>query len=197
VATFPNWSDEEWETTIEQLTLYASGRMSRLYWRGLPLRTGGAVPGGLGPDDMAAEAIVDVIDGRRVWDSSAEPDFLCFLRSVVDSKVSHLVESLENRRTRRLGGVDPDATAPQRPGKGVDPGTECAEREWEERFRTSIIDAIRGDKLVEGVFQCLEAELTKPAEMAEVLGEDVKDINNAQKRLRRKVEAVLKELRQR
>jgi hypothetical protein len=56
--------------------------------------------------------------------------------------------------------------------------------------------AIQGDTLVEGVFSCLEAEVTSPQEMAVLLDATVKDINNAQKRLRRKVEQVMKAQRE-
>ena len=45
-----------------------------------------------------APAIGDVLDGTRAWDPEAHPDLLKFLRSVVDSKVSHLVREVENRQ---------------------------------------------------------------------------------------------------
>ena len=49
---------------------------------------GGMAPGGIEAADLAAAAIVDILEGNRVWDPKAHPDLLNFLRSVVDSKVS-------------------------------------------------------------------------------------------------------------
>ena len=78
------------------------------------------------------------------------------------------------------------------PDPGSDPATECMNQDQLEKFRASVAQEIAGDKLVEGIFSCLEAEITKPHEMAEVLDVKVKDINNGQKRLRRKVGGLLK-----
>jgi hypothetical protein len=199
VGNVPNWNDEQWKEAVERLTLHANGKLARLYWRGMSLAKGGSVPGGITPQDLAAEAIEDAIAGRRIWNSATEPDFYRFLRSVVDSKVSHLVECLENQVTRRIlvpaEGDDPPA-AYEVADKAPDPETVCVNKDSLEEFRSAILAVIQGDTLVEGVFGCLEAELTEPQEMAVILNATVKDINNAQKRLRRKVEQVMKTQRE-
>ena len=43
------------------------------------------------------------------------------------------------------------------------------------------------DTLAKGIFDCLMADITKRSEMADVLGVRVKDIDNARKRLWRKM----------
>jgi hypothetical protein len=77
-------------------------------------------------------------------------------------------------------------------GREPDPAVACAEEEAVERLRASIIQQISGDQLVEGLFACLAAGDTKPEDIAVLLDEKVRDVNNGQKRLRRTVEAILK-----
>ncbi|HJZ90602.1 MAG TPA: hypothetical protein VKE40_06985 [Gemmataceae bacterium] len=193
MSAIPELNDDQWKELVERLTHHAACRLLRHTWRGVRIAQGGAVPGGVDPADLAAEAITDVIDGKRQWNRETDPDFLHFLFAVVDSKVSHLVQGKENRVTRRLAGAVEDSAPkfdivdPQ-----PDPATEFMNRDALERFRDAILKEVAGDKLVEGIFDCLAAEITKPAEMAVILGITVKDVNNAQKRLRRKVEGVVK-----
>lgn len=199
VALIPELTNEQWNELVERLARYAYCKLARLYWRGLPLSAGGAPPGGVDAADLAADAIVDTIEGTRVWDQEAEPDLYRFLRSVVDSKVNHLAESLENQLTRRLdppGEGDTQPAAYQIADRAPDPATVCADRKALERFRALVLAVIQGDKLAEGVFSCLEAEITKPSEMAVILEVRVEEINNAQKRLRRRVEKAMKTHRQ-
>jgi hypothetical protein len=199
VANVPNWTDERWNEAVERLTLHVYRKCVRLHWRGMPFAKGGSVPGGVTPQDVAAEAIEDAIAGKRVWNPEVEPDFYSYLRSVVDSKVSHLAECLENQMTRRVlvpaDGDDPPP-AYEVADPAPDPANVCVNKDSLEKFRGAVLAAIQGDALVEGVFSCLEAEVDKPQEMAVLLDATVKDINNAQKRLRRKVEQVMKTQRE-
>jgi len=98
----PDLSDDEWGELVERLALHAYSKLRRLFWRGVPYTQGGVVPGGVSPEDLAAEAVESFLEGTRVWHKDKKPEFLDFLMSVVDSKVSHLVESAENRQSRRI-----------------------------------------------------------------------------------------------
>jgi hypothetical protein len=197
VAAVPELTNDEWTELVERLTHHAACKLARLTWRGLKLKRGGAVPGGVCPADLAAEAITDCIEGKRQWNQEAEPDFLSFLRSVVDSKVSHLAELLENRFTRRIAESKEGLPAYEVPDRAPDPAKVCLDKDALEKLRAAILKEIEGDTLVEGIFECLESEITKPADIAVVLGVDVKEVNNAQKRLRRKVEKVKNNLESR
>ena len=151
------------------------------------------MPGGVDSTDLAAEAITDVIEGKRQWNSETDPDFLDYLCSVVDSKVSHLVVRTENRVTRRLAaasGVDLPESDVEDPHP--DPATQVVNWESLAEFREAVLRGIPQDNLVEGIFDCLAAGMTKPADMAVLLETTVKEINKAQKRLKRKVEGVVK-----
>ncbi len=192
MGNIPNLGENEWLRLMERLTRHADCKLPHLYWRGVRGSRGMAPIRGMGADDIAAEAITDVIEGRRAWDQGAEPDFLKFLKSVVDSKVSHLVRTVENRKTRRLGPPNADdetSTTYQMVSSDPDPADVVADNDEALEFQKSVIKALQGDEFAYRVMECLEAELT-PSEIAEYLGEPISEVNNAQKRLRRKVEKV-------
>ena len=195
MGNIPNWTDDEWSEAVERLTLHAHRKFARLHWR-LSFAQGGTAPGGVTPQDLVAESIEDAIAGTRNWNPAAEPEFYNFLRSVVDSKVNHLAESLENQMSRRIRApVDADKPPPEYEiaDRTPDQLTVLINKASLEKFRTAVLSAIQGDSLVEGLFSCLEAEVTSPQEIAVLLDAKVKDINNAQKRLRRKVEQIMKD----
>jgi hypothetical protein len=205
LAAYPELSDDEWVVVVKRLTHHAAWQINRHAWRGLRLDQGGSVPGGVDPADLASEAITDVINGTRNWNQESDPDFLDYLRSVVDSKVSHLVRRRENRVSRRMAPPD-DTDEPgfDAPGPDLDPLILYIEQEsieerqkFLDRRRDEIRQQIAGDKLAEGILNCLAEGYTKPADMAVLLGVEVKEINNAQKRLRRAVEAIVKNTQKR
>jgi DNA-directed RNA polymerase specialized sigma24 family protein len=195
VNPFENMGEDQLREILERLTYHAYCKLVHLKWRGLTLKEGGAAPGGIEPQDVAAQAIVDVIEGTRRYDPLTRPDLLRFLKGVVDSQVSNLVRSAENRKTRRF---PPPAKADGGPCEyevrdpWPDPADVVADEESKELFRTAIRSAVADDPLALEVLRCLDAGITKPSEMAEVLGKPVQEINNAQKRLRNKVNKVIK-----
>jgi hypothetical protein len=81
-----------WDQTIQQL-LYC--RMRGRTWRG---RRDGALPGGREVEDIVSQAIEDVLSGQRAWDPTQHPDLFVHLQGIVDSRLSHLGASAENRR---------------------------------------------------------------------------------------------------
>jgi DNA-directed RNA polymerase specialized sigma24 family protein len=185
VAEVPKLSPIEWEDLLERLALHASNKLAKLYWRGAYARHGGAPPGAVEAADLAAEAITDLLDGVRTWDKTKCPSFTAFLMGVVDSKVNHLAESLENRRTRRFeehgsGNGREISTEMENPAALV------ADEEYARLFHSALVTEIGDDPLALKLLECFEAGVTRPAEIAQLLGVDVSEINNAQKRLRRK-----------
>ncbi|MEZ6243730.1 MAG: hypothetical protein R3B57_11895 [Phycisphaerales bacterium] len=193
--TIPDLSGDEWSELTERLSLYATRKMSKLFWRGVPARRGGHAPGGIEPQDLASEAIVSVIDGSREWDPAAHPDFRRFLEGVIDSKVNHLAESADNRMTRR----EPVTTDGQikelkttRRNFESDPADLCCECDAADSFRQFVEKEIAGDDQLEQVFECLAAGIIRPREIAELLECEVTVINNIQKRLRRRVDKAMR-----
>lgn len=195
MGNIPDLSEDDWSELTERLSLYAARRMSKLFWRGVPARRGGRAPGGVEPHDLAAEAIVSIIDGSRQWDSAAHPDFQRFLQGIIDSKVSHLAESAENRLTRREPvTTDGQVREPKtvRRNSERNPAELCCEEDAAARFQALVEKEIDGDDQLEQVFECLAADITRPQEIAEVLDCEVTVINNIQKRLRRRVDSAMR-----
>jgi len=78
---------------IERLAIFALRRKRSRYWRGV---WDGHLPGGKEVADIVQEALDDVLLGRRTWNPEKHPDLLDFMRSVVNSKISHLLTGSEN-----------------------------------------------------------------------------------------------------
>ena len=185
LANVPELTADQWTELVERITLHASFEaLRRLHWRGVSGSLGGKTPGGIEAADLAQWAIVDVIEGKRTWNPQADPDFLKFLQGVVDSKVSHLVEGLENRKSRRLGSAsagDESSDAYDVEASGPSPAELVANRDSAEKFQSAVIKSLEGDDLAYKVLECLEAEYTKPSEIAEMLGISVADVNKRAK----------------
>jgi DNA-directed RNA polymerase specialized sigma24 family protein len=196
VNPFENMAEDQIREFLERLTYHAYCKIVHLRWRGFNLKQGAATPGGIEPQDVAAQAIVDVIDGTRRYDPLTHPNLLRFLKGVVDSQVSNLVRSAENRKARRFPSpaeADGEPCEYEVRDPWPDPADMVADEESMELFQKAIRAALKDDTLALEVLRCLDADITKPSEMAEVLGRDVHEINNAQKRLRNKVsKAIMK-----
>lgn len=190
MANYPALNDDQWQELLERLSLHARYKLCRHCWRGLPVPKGGRPPGGVEAGDIAAEAITDVIYGSRKWNEDSQPDFFKFLCDVVDSKISHLVQSKENRVERRLkvqqsGEQEKDSDWPA--DKQFRPDQIALKDDLREHLRAFLTKELEGDKLACGIFSCLEAGIETPKEVAEYLEVTIKEINNAQKRFRRAV----------
>lgn len=188
-------SDAQWTVIVNRLTLHADNKLLRLIWCGVPGRRGGTPPGGVRAEDLAAEAIVDLLEGRRVWDAARDPDLLDWLRAVIDSKVSHLVECKENRVVRRFLArfTESENTVVTRGVADVHrpPDESRAEAEEVAALCESIRVEFAGDDVASRLFRCCVDGISKPAEMAVILQLPVQTIYDAQKRLRRGVERIL------
>jgi DNA-directed RNA polymerase specialized sigma24 family protein len=195
LANIPDLSDDRWDELLERLTYHASCKLSRLKWRGV---TNGPAPAGIQPEDLAARAIELFLLGKRKWDRTAQPDLEKFLIGVVDSRISSLVRSLENRKSRRIsppGAGDESAAVHDFADWGMDPAKLVVRREEQEAFRAAALKALEGDEHAFEVFECFEADITKPADIAEYLGVPVEEIYNVQKRLRRKLDILRPKIR--
>lgn len=187
MANYPILDEDQWQELLERLSLHAQIKLCRLRWRGLPVSKGGHPPGGVEAGDIAADAITDVICGSRKWSEGSQPDFYKFLCDVVDSKISHLVESKENRIARRVkvdyrGDEDEEDESDCPADKQFRPDQCALKNDLREHLRTFMLKELEGDELALGILSCLEVEIETPKEIAEYLEVTVKEINNAQKR---------------
>ncbi|MFQ6043791.1 MAG: hypothetical protein ACE5PV_23300, partial [Candidatus Poribacteria bacterium] len=133
--------------------------------------------------------------GDRRWNPDKNPDLLRYLKSVVDSLVSHLVESEDHKRLQYFpeteDGVDLEDVLPlaavslsRRPKI---PEEEFLEKEREEQVLSEIFAAVNGDVELEALFEALMEGYTKPAEIAQAWNRDVKDVYRLVRKLRRRI----------
>lgn len=184
-------SDAEWIDLLNRLTLYADNKLIPLYWRGVPAWKGGRPPKGIEATDLAAEAIEFFLSGQRNWNREKCPDFEQYLRGTVSSRISHLVNSLENKKTRPapqpMSSDDEPTTSFEDTVPGTDPGPAdvAARDELRDRARRLMEEALDGDPDALAILECLDAGIIKPADIAELTERPVADIYNAQKRFKR------------
>lgn len=189
--------ESEWDKLILNLTRYAFYEMERKYWKYE------RVPKGLTAEDIALESISDLLEGIRKWDYTNQPNLLNFLRSAVDSKISHLFEMKDYNLIERFPVTEDDQEREELMKK-ADPVSEHAcfspadpqnpeetliQKQVSERDKAAVsalFEAVKGDDQLENLFMLIMDGYMKPSEIAEEMKIDVKEVNNLQKRLRRK-----------
>ena len=112
-----------------------------------------------------------------------------FLISIIDSDVNHLVESADNMRARRenpnLGlGLE---------GREKGPLEVVLDEDLRIQVREQVTKSLENEPFLMSLFECYEAEITKPREIADLLDVSVDEVNNGKKRLRLKLSPVLQE----
>jgi hypothetical protein len=186
---------------LERLTHYALRKLGQKWWRGV---WDGKIPGGVQPEDLAISAIEAVLigdpdQGGRSWDRQKDPDLMKFLRDIIDSKASHLVERAENAREREPHPAEGESVSDfldrKRDHRSLSEETLqiSAEDEVEnERLFFALLDEVKGDPLLPKILECEWDGIYRRAEVAAKLGVDVNAITQAKKRLDR----ILPEFRQ-
>jgi len=179
------------ERLLKRLTDHALGKMRRLTWRGAYVVRGGSVPAGHEPHDFANDAIAKVLDSDGSWNKEVYGTLENYLCSIIDSAISGHVNRHENRRERRLApagrSIEP-TNAYEIPGTEADPLTIVIDEDWQARFHEAALKELAGDEFLVKLLECMESEITKPQEIAEVLDSTVEHVNNEKKRLRRKLD---------
>jgi len=190
----PQITEEELKQYLKRLTLYAQNKFFKLGWaRKGAYRAG---PQGMGPQDVASEAIRRVIEGKRKYNKQAYPDFMIFLRSVVDSIISNMLNLVEHKKEQSLPyrTNDFDQTKVfELEDKKLAPVYNLINKEIVDKVESVLMRTFSNDNIVCGILECLKAGITKPSEIAEYLEVKTKDVNNAQRRLRKAIETKLQE----
>lgn len=167
----------DWADVGIRLAAYATWKARNLQWR-----TGrtDALASGKTPEDLAAEAILKVLEGERAWEPSRGA-LLPYLEGVVDSLMSHLATSADNRiqeswsDSQHDAGDDPIATDPYDRIERL----RAALRRDQQHALLAVVDAVAA--------HCD----AKPQAIAQQLGTTVTDINNRLKRLRRYAQKIV------
>lgn len=193
LGQLPDLTEHDWLDLLKRLTLYADAKARKLRWRGLAGGTNQSMPSGHGPDSIASEAIVSVLNGERKCGARDRDSLLKVLMGVVDSKISHLAGSADNRTMRAAAnGHATDSGAPDawhpatKPGDG--PVAMAADPEAARVFRETIRKALEGEPELLELFECLDAGYSGRKEIAEILAIAESEVTNLRKRLARKLE---------
>jgi DNA-directed RNA polymerase specialized sigma24 family protein len=124
------------------------------------------------PEDFVGEVLMKVAEGERDW-SKAKCSFKDFLFGCLKSHLYNFFKSFEQKYEAEL----PDHES----------GTVS---ENESELKQIAIQKLKKDGADQDeidVFECWIEDLNKPAEIAELLGKNVKEIYNITKRLERKM----------
>jgi hypothetical protein len=89
----------DWEELVTavyaRVLLYTAKRLRGLSWRGRP---NGPILKGMTPKDFVHDAIIKTMSGQREW--NRDVSLFRHLAGVISGDISHLVNSLENKRSR-------------------------------------------------------------------------------------------------
>lgn len=166
----------DWALIMEKLYAHS---IIRLRWFGL---TSEKRMQGKEFKDFANEAVTRFFEGKRKWDSKKEPDLLKYLKGVVNSLIWSLYKSKE-----RIELADMDIIELISDEKLLDKMIEA--KIINDDLVDKIEDTLLHDEMMWLVFKSL-SEGTKPEDIEDKYGDSIKDIRNAQKRLRRHIRKI-------
>lgn len=189
--TVSELTQDQQQLLLDRLTIYAEREYRRLGWfRNGQYRS----PSGQGPEDVAAEAIVRLIEGRRKYDEQKYPDLLEYLKkSVTKSIVSHIIDSPDFERRKPIPNVlteDGEIEEIEIESGGDNPFIIYMQKDMIEIINAILQEKFAQDNIVLGILECMKAGIDKPSEIAVCLGVETSDVNNAQKRLRREFDEI-------
>ena len=196
--SIPAFTEDQWIKTLKHLTIYAQRKFIRLgWWHNGRYES----PRGHKPEEIAVEAITRVIDGPRNYNAQKCPDFHQFLRGVVRSIISHITDSPDFKKrkaTRCIITNEGETKEIEQEGKELDPLQIWIEKEQVDinkniirKVESILEENFSKDRIVIGIYECYKAGIYKRSEVAEYLEVDAKEIDNAQKRLRREMDKYL------
>jgi DNA-directed RNA polymerase specialized sigma24 family protein len=175
--------EHPWEETTARLLRHADNKIRRLLWRG---SRDGHPPGGIQPGDIVQTVYEKVLSGTRNWNPDKHPDLFEYLRDQVDSEISNLVCSAENRRFR------PEAALPVgKLERGDVPEVPVLADENErqsEEFLLGFLDVLKHEPDLQKVVEAIVDGVGKPGDIAQHLGVRVEEIYSRRKKLIRRLE---------
>jgi len=177
----------DWKRISLQLEEYALYKARRLYWKS-GYRD---LPQGKTPEDIAHEAIEKTLSGERNWNPEKNPDILSFLKSVVDSLISHLVKSPNHKRLQPLpededGNIREDIIQEWNPNISLNPEEQVLEKEREDRIVGLMFELADRDPDLKLIIDAMMEGYTKAKEIAESKNMDIKNVYNLIKKFKRR-----------
>ena len=146
---------------MDSMTTYVYGRIKTIGVKDLEGKT---------PEDFVGEVLMKVAEGERDW-SKAKCPFKDFLFGCLKSHLYNFFKSYEQKYEAELPDIE-------------------SESEIESELKNIALQKLKEDGADQDeidVFECWIENINKPAEIAELLGKDVKEVYNITKRLERKM----------
>lgn len=192
--------EQNWEEIILRLTRHALVRARRKFWPSgsKDLQT---LLSGMSLQDVVSEAITRVFEGKRKWNPIKYPDLLEYLKGVVDSILSDMVRSEENRLMRprpamdnksNNGCVDEDSHVSA--GLWNNPSDILSSPDKEAQKKETfelILDLLEGDEDLQLMVIAISEGYTERSEIAQQLGKTTDEVTNMRKRLNRQLDRAM------
>lgn len=186
-------SDSDFYPNLVEHVLF---QMHRRYWWAA---SGPNLRGGESADDIAQQAVTDLLEGRRKWDIAKQPDLFRHLCDIADSLLNGCIENWQNRMIRAVSPSPTegeDGKEHRSPLDGIDPkATSAADQLQIKEFLTASTQQVR-DFLatLDDDISCLEVARTLAFEIddpnrrtaVKKLNLSEKDYDNVKKRLARR-----------
>lgn len=194
----------DWKKVIPELVIVSIGLARRRYWRS---PDPDFLAKGLSPEDVVHECLKKIFENNWHWDPETHPDFVKFMKeSVLPSFYAKLVRSRDNTLVR------PFREDPNNPGGTIEPVPASSdlkhaahicgeqrnqeevlieEEEASDRARQAkvivdrLLEATQGDTTMTAILEAAMDGTSKPQAISQHAKIPVKDIYNAQKKLRR------------
>lgn len=195
--------DNELEKMILELGCYALKVRNEYRWR---TRDREALPKGETVKSVVSLALERVLTGERRWNPAQQPDFMKFMRDVIDSLINHLARSKDNALLTALPEqFGEDEISWRAESDNARPGAEWLARSaatpeqalLDEESQGLNDKAIRilleecvGDQTLTKIVGAMLKGCDHCGEIASAVGIEVKEVYNAMKRLDRRVASV-------
>ncbi len=183
---------QPWEDIILKLDAYALSKARRKYWPS-GSKDGQTLLGGCSPQDIAREAVRRVFEGNRKWNPEKDPNILKYLKGVIDSILSSMVESAENKEVRVLTSYEETDPVDADNNVGRSPAVEAGglhrgflsprETAQKNELLDRVLAAVDGDEGLQLLVLCLDEDYGSRADMAEKLGVSASEVTNMRKKL--------------
>jgi hypothetical protein len=195
--------EDELEKMILELGCYAVRVRNEYRWRTSDRE---ALPKGETIKSIVSLAMEKVLAGERRWNPEKQPDFMRFMRDVIDSLINHLARSKDNALLTTLpeeSGQDEISwraeTDKSRSGaewlarNEATPEQALLNEESEEQKNKAIrilLDECVGDQTLSKIVGAMLGGCDHCGEIAAAVGIEVREVYNAMKRLDRRVALV-------
>jgi hypothetical protein len=193
--------DDELEKMILELGYYASKVRHEYRWR---TKEKDALPKGETVNSVVSLAFEKVWSGERRWNPAQHPDFMKFMRDVIDSLMNHLARGKDN--VLLTPAPDGDSEGDWHTGsKKAAHDTEWLARSeatpeqalidkesqaQKDEAIQALLQECAGDQVLTKIVNAMLEGYDQGGEIAQLVGIEVKDVYNAMKRLDRKIASV-------